>query len=38
MDGVAPAIGNAVFDAIGVEIDEIPITPEKIWKALHKND
>jgi putative selenate reductase molybdopterin-binding subunit len=34
MDGVAPAVGNAVLDAIGINIDEIPITPEKIWKAL----
>ncbi len=34
MDGVAPAIGNAVLDAIGVNIDENPITPEKVWRAL----
>lgn len=31
---VAPAIANAVFDAIGVRIDEVPITPDKILKAL----
>ena len=34
MDGVAPAVGNAVFNAVGVNIDENPITPEKIWKAI----
>jgi putative selenate reductase molybdopterin-binding subunit len=34
MDGVAPAVGNAILDAVGVNIDENPITPEKIWKAL----
>ena len=34
MDGVAPAVGNAVRDAVGVDIDENPITPEKVWKAL----
>jgi putative selenate reductase molybdopterin-binding subunit len=34
MDGVAPAVGNAILDAIGVNIDEIPITPEKIWNAI----
>ena len=34
LDGVAPAIGNAVRDAIGIEIDTLPITPEKIWRAL----
>ena len=34
MDGVAPAIGNAVCDAVGVDIDDNPITPEKVWRAL----
>jgi 4-hydroxybenzoyl-CoA reductase subunit alpha len=29
-----PAVANAVYDAIGVRIDEIPITPEKILKGL----
>ena len=33
LDGVAPAVGNAVRDALGIEINEIPITPEKIWQA-----
>jgi CO/xanthine dehydrogenase Mo-binding subunit len=31
---VAPAICNAVYDAIGVRIYELPLTPEKIVKAL----
>lgn len=31
---VMPAVANAVYDAIGVRIDEVPITPEKITKAL----
>jgi CO/xanthine dehydrogenase Mo-binding subunit len=31
---VMPAICNAVYDAVGVRIDEIPITPEKVLKAL----
>jgi CO/xanthine dehydrogenase Mo-binding subunit len=30
----APAIGNAVYRAIGVRIKDLPITPEKILKAL----
>lgn len=30
----APAIANAVFDAIGVRITDLPITPEKILAAL----
>jgi putative selenate reductase molybdopterin-binding subunit len=34
MDGVAPAVGNAVLDAVGVNIDDNPITPEKVWKEL----
>jgi CO/xanthine dehydrogenase Mo-binding subunit len=31
---VMPAVANAVYDAIGVRVDEVPITPEKIVKAL----
>ena len=31
---VIPAIVNAVYDAVGVRIDETPITPEKILRAL----
>jgi xanthine dehydrogenase molybdenum-binding subunit len=30
----APAIANAVYDAIGVRIRELPITPEKVLAAL----
>ena len=30
----APAIANAVFDAVGVRIKELPITPDKILAAL----
>lgn len=29
-----PAIANAVFDAVGVRIDSLPITPEKVLAAL----
>jgi 4-hydroxybenzoyl-CoA reductase alpha subunit len=29
-----PAIANAVYDAIGVRIDEVPITPDKVLRAL----
>jgi 4-hydroxybenzoyl-CoA reductase subunit alpha len=32
---VIPAVANAVYNALGVRIDEIPITPEKVLKALH---
>ena len=30
----AAAIANAVFDAVGVRINHLPITPEKILAAL----
>lgn len=29
-----PAIANAIYDAVGVRVDEVPITPEKVLKAL----
>lgn len=32
----APAIANAVYNAIGVRIYELPITPDKVLKALNK--
>jgi CO/xanthine dehydrogenase Mo-binding subunit len=31
---VIPAIANAVHDALGIRIDEVPITPDKIVAAL----
>ena len=31
---VPPAVANAVYDAVGVRIDEVPITPEKVVRAL----
>ncbi len=37
MDGVAPAVGNAVLDACGIQMDSLPITPEKIWHELQIN-
>ena len=36
--GAPPAIANAVIDALshlGIESLDIPITPYKIWQALH---
>jgi len=36
MDGVAPAVGNAILDAIGVNVDENPATPERIWHAIRQ--
>ncbi len=31
---IIPALANAVYDAVGVRIDEVPVSPEKILKAL----
>jgi CO/xanthine dehydrogenase Mo-binding subunit len=33
---VAPAVANAVHDALGVRIDEVPITPDKVVAALRR--
>ncbi|MDY0146166.1 MAG: xanthine dehydrogenase family protein molybdopterin-binding subunit [Kiritimatiellia bacterium] len=35
MDGLAPAIANAVESAIGKRLRTIPITPEDLFAALH---
>jgi len=32
-----PAIANAIYDAVGVRIFNLPITPEKMLKALKEN-
>jgi putative selenate reductase molybdopterin-binding subunit len=34
MDGVAPAVGNAILDAVGVNVDDNPVTPEKVWREF----
>jgi carbon-monoxide dehydrogenase large subunit len=39
--GAPPAIANAVVDALshlGVRHLDIPLTPEKVWRAIHKQD
>jgi len=37
MDGLAPAVANAVQAALGVRINELPITPEKLLAALEQH-
>ena len=34
MDGVAPAIASAIYDATGVRLRSLPFTPERVWRAL----
>jgi 4-hydroxybenzoyl-CoA reductase alpha subunit len=38
MDPTAAVISNAVFDAVGVRIKTLPITPEKVLRALKEKD
>ena len=35
---VPPAVANAVYNAVGVRIDEVPITPEKVLRALRDKE
>lgn len=34
MIGVAPAIANAVCDALGIDLNTFPLTPERVWQAI----
>lgn len=33
---IAPAVANAVYDAVGVRVDEVPITPDLVLKAIEE--
>jgi CO/xanthine dehydrogenase Mo-binding subunit len=33
---VAPAVAAAVFDAVGVRIRDLPLSPERVWRALQE--
>jgi CO/xanthine dehydrogenase Mo-binding subunit len=37
MTSIAPAVVNAVCDALGIRVFDLPLTPEKIVKALKKS-
>jgi CO/xanthine dehydrogenase Mo-binding subunit len=32
----APAILNAIADAVGVQLDVLPATPERVWRAIQE--
>lgn len=35
LTAVAPAIINAIYNATGVRVRDLPATPARIWNALH---
>ncbi len=35
MDGVAPAVANAIYDACGAKLTVNPATPERVWRSIH---
>ncbi len=36
LDGVAPAVASAVYDAVGIWMREIPMTPERVWRTMNQ--
>ena len=36
LDVVAPAIANAIYNATGVRLRDLPFTPERVWRALRE--
>ncbi len=38
LDGIAPAMADAIHDATGVWIRDLPFTPERVWRALRDAD
>ncbi|MFO8192357.1 MAG: xanthine dehydrogenase family protein molybdopterin-binding subunit [Bacillota bacterium] len=36
MIGVAPAVANAVNDALGVDFNTFPLTPERVWRVINE--
>ena len=35
--GVSPAIANAIHDAVGVRLTELPLTAESVLRAIRKS-
>ncbi len=38
MIAVAPAIANAICDAVGVKFNTFPFTPERVWQAIKEKE
>jgi len=37
INGPAPAIANAIFDAVGIRLYDLPMTPERVFRALQES-
>jgi CO/xanthine dehydrogenase Mo-binding subunit len=35
---IAPAVLNAVRRAVGIEMREVPVSPERVWRAMRDQD
>ena len=33
-----PAIANAIWDAVGVRMDSLPFTPDRVWRSLNDRE
>jgi 4-hydroxybenzoyl-CoA reductase subunit alpha len=38
LSGFLPALTNAVADAIGLRVRELPVTPDRVWRALESRE
>ncbi len=38
INGPAPAIANAIYDAVGVRLFDLPFTPEKVYRVLKEQN
>ena len=38
MNGMAPAVANAVADAFGMRICQLPLTPERVLRTMHAQE
>ncbi len=35
---ILPAVANAIYDAVGVRMYSLPITPDKLWRAVQRQN
>ena len=35
---VLPAVANAVYDAVGIRFTELPLSPDRVWRALRERE